>query len=181
MMKNFLLLLSFETGFRLFYPPLSSSLHQILFLPSVLVLPWTFLWKNPACKPHTSCSRIFSPLPAASTRELLLRAVSFSHPGPHAHWFPSHTKNPEKDRLPWPIQFNQRHACLCHCWTRWRALSPMVQPGRQSPVCSSLLCNNEIQISHPKCRSLKTQMPAKMWNWGTYSLGIFTSFWWHAG
>lgn len=100
MTKNFLLLLSFETGCSLFYPPLSSSLHQIRFLPSVPVLPWTFLWKNPACKPHTSCSPIFSPLPAASTQGLLLRAVSFSQPGPHAHWLPRYTKDPVKTGIP---------------------------------------------------------------------------------
>lgn len=91
--------------------------------------------KNPPSKPHTSCSSIFSALSAASAWDLLLRAVSFSSPGPHAHWFPHHTKDSVKDKCPWPVQFNQHHTCLCRCWTRCWALSQLFsQADRSHPA-----------------------------------------------
>ena len=111
MMKNFLLLLSFETGCSLFCPPpLFSSSDSVPPLCSSVAMDSPPL-KNPPCKPHTSCSSTFSALSAANAWDLLLRAVSFFCPSHHAHWLPHHTKDSVKDKCPWPIQFNQHHTC----------------------------------------------------------------------
>ncbi|XP_026965424.1 platelet-activating factor acetylhydrolase 2, cytoplasmic isoform X1 [Sagmatias obliquidens] len=46
------------------------------------------------------------------------------HLGPRgALWFPLNTKHFPRDKCPWPMQCNQHHTCLCHCWTRCWVLS----------------------------------------------------------